>query len=103
MYKEIESTEFEALALEGVVVLDFFSTTCGPCKMLSFVLGDVEKALGDKVKLLKLDFNKNEELKAKYDVKGFPTLIFMKDGVEVKRMTGLQQKPAIIKQLEAML
>lgn len=103
MLKEITAAEFDELALEGVVLVDFFSTTCGPCKMLSFVLGDVDKNLGDKVKILKVDFDKNKDLTAKYEVKGYPTLILMKDGVEVKRMAGLQQKPAIIKALNEIL
>ncbi len=103
MLKEIDAAEFDELALDGVVLVDFFSTTCGPCKMLSFVLGDVDKTLGDKVKILKVDFDKNKDLTAKYEVKGYPTLILMKDGVEVKRMAGLQQKPAIIKALNEIL
>lgn len=103
MLKEIESAEFEELSATGVAVVDFFSTTCGPCKMLSFVLNDVEKVMGDKVKLLKIDFDKNKDLTEKYEVKGYPTLIFMKDGAEVKRMQGLQQKPAIIKAIEELL
>jgi Thioredoxin domain-containing protein len=103
MLKEIEAVEFDELSSKGVVLVDFFSTTCGPCKMLSFVLNDVEKVLGDKVNILKVDFDKNKDLTAKYDVKGYPTLIVLKDGVEVKRMQGLQQKPAIIKALEAEL
>ena len=82
------------------MLVDFFSTTCGPCKMLAFVLNDVEKALGDKVTILKLDFDKNKELVDQYEVKGYPTLILLKDGQEVKRMQGLQQKPAIIKMIE---
>lgn len=61
MLKEVESTEFNELVGNGLVLVDFFSTTCGPCKMLSFVLNDVEKALGDKVTILKLDFDKNKE------------------------------------------
>lgn len=103
MLKEVETAEFDELSSTDVVVADFFSTTCGPCKMLSFVLNDVEKALGDKVKILKVDFDKNKDLTAKYGVKGYPTLIFMKDGTEVKRMQGLQQKPAIIKAIEELL
>ncbi|MCI6886909.1 MAG: thioredoxin domain-containing protein [Lachnospiraceae bacterium] len=103
MLKEIAAAEFEELAVKGVVLVDFFSTTCGPCKMLSFVLNDVEKVLGDKVTILKVDFDKNKDLTEKYAVKGYPTLIVLKDGVEVKRMQGLQQKPAIIKALEEQL
>ena len=100
MLKEVESTEFNELVGNGLLLVDFFSTTCGPCKMLAFVLNDVEKALGDKVTILKLDFDKNKELVDQYEVKGYPTLILLKDGQEVKRMQGLQQKPAIIKMIE---
>lgn len=103
MLKEITAAEFDELALKGVVLVDFFSTTCGPCKMLSFVLNDVEKVLGEKVTILKVDFDKNKDLTEKYGVKGYPTLIVLKDGAEVKRMQGLQQKPAIIKALEEQL
>ena len=103
MLKEVETLEFNELCGEGVVLADFFSTTCGPCKMLSFVLNDVEKVLGEKVKILKVDFDKNKELIEKYEVKGYPTIIILKDGVEVKRLTGLQQKPALIKALEEQL
>lgn len=103
MLKEVVSAEFEGLANEGVVLVDFFSTTCGPCKMLSFVLNDVEKTLGDQVKILKVNFDENKDLTAKYEVKGYPTIIILKDGVEVKRMQGLQQKPALIKALQEQL
>ena len=103
MLKEVMSAEFEGLANEGVVLVDFFSTTCGPCKMLSFVLNDVEKTLGDQVKILKVNFDANKDLTAKYEVKGYPTIIILKDGVEVKRMQGLQQKPALIKALQEQL
>ncbi len=103
MLKEVVTAEFKELCNEGVVLVDFFSTTCGPCKMLSFVLNDVEKTLGDQVKILKVDFDKNKDLTAEYEVKGYPTLILLKDGVEVKRMQGLQQKPAIIKALQEQL
>lgn len=103
MLKEVQTAEFNELVGEGVVLADFFSTTCGPCKMLGFVLNDVEKTLGDKVKILKVDFDKNKDLIEKYEVKGYPTIIILKDGVEVKRLTGLQQKPALIKAVEEQL
>lgn len=100
MLKEVTELEFRELADKGLVLADFFSSTCGPCKMLSFVLADVDKICGDKVTILKVDFDKNKELVEEYGVAGYPTLILMKDGVELKRMSGLQQKPAIIKMIE---
>lgn len=100
MLKEVMEEEFRQSVKEGLVLADFYSTTCGPCKMLAFVLADVDKACGDKVQILKVDFDKNKALVEEYGVSGYPTLILIKDGKELKRMTGLQQKPAIIKMIE---
>lgn len=100
MLKEVSSEEFKAEVNKGLVLADFFSTTCGPCKMLAFVLKDVEKAFGDEVNIMKVDFDQNKDLTAEYGVTGYPTLILLKDGAEVNRLTGLQQKPVIIKMIE---
>ena len=100
MLKEVMEEEFRQSSKEGLVLADFYSTTCGPCKMLAFVLADVDKACGDKVKIMKHDFDKNRDLAEEYEITGYPTLVLLKDGKEVKRMTGLQQKPAIVKMIE---
>ena len=100
MIKEVTQEEFRQEADKGLVLADFYSSTCGPCKMLAFVLNDVDKACGDKVTILKVDFDKNKELVEEYEVSGYPTLNLMKDGIEKKRLSGLQQKPAIIKMIE---
>ena len=63
-------------------------------------LEDVRKKFGDKINILKVDFDKNKDLTAEYEVKGYPTLILLKDGQEVKRLAGLQQKPVIEKMIE---
>ena len=100
MLKEVTEKEFRELVNQGLVLADFFSSTCGPCKMLSFVLADVDKTCGDKATILKVDFDKNKDLVEEYEVSGYPTLILMKDGKELKRLSGLQQKPLIVKMLE---
>ena len=100
MVKEVEKVEFEQLVNQGRVLVDFFSSTCGPCKMLSFVLNDVDKTCGDKATILKVDFDKNQDLVEQYGVSGYPTLILLQDGVELKRMSGLKQKPVIIMMIE---
>ena len=97
MIKEVNNEEFRELAGKGLVLADFCSTTCGPCKMLSFVLRDVEKEIGEGLTILKIDFDKNKDLTAEYGVTGYPTLVLLKDGAEVGRLQGLQQKPVIVK------
>ena len=97
MIKEVNNEEFRELAGKGLVLADFFSTTCGPCKMLAFVLRDVEKEIGEGLTILKIDFDKNKDLTAEYGVTGYPTLVLLNDGAEVGRLQGLQQKPVIVK------
>lgn len=82
------------------MLVEFYSKTCGPCKMLSFVLKDIDKSMPD-FPIYQIDFDENMELKERLGVKGFPTMLFFKDGKEVERMDGLKQKPAIVKVIES--
>ena len=100
MIKELVKEEFAADLAEGAVLVDFYSKTCGPCKMLSFILKDIDKTFGDKVKIIKVDFEENPDLIEKYNVEGYPTLVMFKDGKEISRKAGLQQKPVITKMIE---
>ena len=102
MLKEVQTVEFNELYNKGVVVADFFSATCGPCKMLAFVLADVEKNLGDKVTILKVNFDENKDLTEKFAVKGYPTLIFFKDGEEVNRLVGGYPKAKYLEIVEGL-
>jgi thioredoxin 1 len=102
MIQEINTEEYDALDRSGSMLVEFYSKTCGPCKMLAFVLRDIDKLLPD-FKIFIIDFDENNELKERLGVKGFPTILFMKEGVEVSRLTGLKQKPVIIKAIEEML
>lgn len=102
MIKEVNTSEYEGLDKQGSYLLEFYSKTCGPCKMLAFVLKDIEKNMPD-LKIYQVEFNENQELKEKCGVKGFPTLLFMRDGAEVSRLEGLKQKPQIIAEIEKLV
>lgn len=97
--KEVNTAEFKDGMPNGLTLADFYSPTCGPCKMLAFVLQDVDK--NTDIQILKVNYDENPDLLAEHNVTGYPTLILFKDGVEVERKTGLQQKPAIIKMIQA--
>ncbi len=98
MITEVNTQEFDALDKSGGMLVEFYSKTCGPCKMLAFVLKDISKNDPD-FPIYTIDFDENGELKERCGVKGFPTMLFLKDGAEVSRLEGLKQKPAILKEI----
>ena len=99
MITEISAQDYESLD-QSPKMIEFYSKTCGPCKMLSYVLKAIAEAKPD-FPIYTIDYDANQELKERLGVKGFPTMLFFKDGAEVSRLEGLQQKPAIIKAIEA--
>lgn len=103
MIKELVRAEFEQDMATGSVLVDFYSKTCGPCKMLAFILEDIKKEFGEDVKIIKVDFEENPDLIEQYNVEGYPTLIMFKDGEETSRKAGLQQKPVIQKMIKETL
>lgn len=102
MITEIDTAAYDSMDKSGVMLVEFYSKTCGPCKMLGFVLKDVARAMPD-FPIYQIDFDENRELKERLGVKGFPTLLFFKGDKEVSRLEGLKQKPVVIKAIEELL
>lgn len=85
------------------VLVDFSAEWCGPCKMLSPILKQVKDDLGDKIKIIKIDIDKNQSLSTKYSVRGVPTMILFKNGNQLWRQSGLVQKDHILNQVKSHL
>lgn len=102
MIKEVNTKEYDSLEKSGSIMVEFYSKKCGPCKMLSFVLRDIDKQFPD-FRIFTIDFDENQNLKERLEVTGFPTMLFIKDGREIGRLKGLQQKPAIIRMIEELI
>ncbi len=99
MIKEITQQEYDGMDRSQPMLVEFYSKTCGPCKMLFFVLKDIDKSMPD-FPMYQIDFDANMELKERLGVKSFPTMLFFRGGIEIERMEGLKQKPAIVKAIE---
>ena len=85
------------------VLVDFTATWCGPCKMMSPILDQVAGEMGDVVKIIKVDVDKNPQAAAHYQVQGVPTLILFKEGKTLWRQSGVvpaNQLCAIIQQFK---
>ena len=75
-----------------LVIADFYSDSCVPCKRMSPLLAETEEENPEGIKLVKLNINFDGETAQKYNVTSVPTLVFFKDGAEIKRLTGAVKK-----------
>lgn len=93
-----ENFEAEVLKSEQKVLVDFNASWCGPCAMLKPIIEEIA-ASNDKVKIVSVDMDEQEELAEKYEVSSIPCLILFEKGEEVKRKIGLMSKKAIEKMI----
>lgn len=93
----------QMLADKKTFLADFFATWCGPCKMLAYVLDDIEASIGDKIDIVKIDIDKEPELTAEMDVNIIPGLFFIKDGEIVSSYTGFLPKERLLPRMEKLI
>lgn len=93
----------EVLGSSVPVVVDFFATWCGPCKMMAPVMDQMVEEYGDKVKIGKLDVDESGDIAARYGVMNIPTIILFKNGEAVSKLIGLQNKNSMKKAIETLI
>ncbi|AIY83643.1 thioredoxin [Clostridium baratii] len=84
----------EVLENKGVVLVDFFATWCGPCKMIAPIIDELEAEMGD-VKFVKVDVDESPEVATRYGIQSIPTLKVFKDGENVDTVVGFLPKEQI--------
>lgn len=78
------------------VLIDFYATWCGPCRMLSPVIEEIAKEYEGKIKVFKVDVDEEGELANEFGVTSIPTLVVVKNGEVVEKATGYRPKDAVL-------
>lgn len=102
--KHLNSADFEAaLQANDVVMVDFWATWCGPCKMLAPTIEKVAAAYEGKALVAKVDVDESQDLAARFGIMSVPTVIFFKKGQEAARRVGVQPAGAFTGTLDSLL
>lgn len=93
----------EVLASSKIVVIDFWATWCGPCRMLAPIVEELAGEISDKAVIAKCNVDDCEDISIQYGIRNIPTLLYFKDGQLVDRSVGLVSKKDIIAKIDAIV
>lgn len=102
MHVSASDFEEEVLKEKGVVVVDFWATWCGPCKMIAPIVEELDEEMSN-VKFVKVDVDKNPQIANQYKIVSIPTLKIFKNGKLINTLIGFKTKDALKIDIEACL
>ncbi len=97
--KVLNEKNFQTMINKGLFLVDFWAPWCGPCKMIAPTLNSIAETESDKVTIAKVNVDEEKQISAKYGIRSIPTLIFFKDGKEVKRISGIRSKKQLVAEI----
>jgi len=102
---EVTDDSFDAEIMNGELpaMVDFWAEWCGPCKMVGPVVEELASAYKGKIKIAKMDVDKNRKIPAKFGIRNIPTLILFKGGEVVNTIVGAQPKKSLDEELKKLL
>ena len=104
MEVNISSENFESLKNgQQPLVVDFWATWCGPCRMISPIISELANEYDGKITVGKCDVEENEDMAADFGIRNIPTIIFMKDGEIVDKVVGAVSKATLEEKFKALL
>lgn len=101
--KIVEEKDFEREIKEGVSLVDFYASWCGPCRIMADILEDIADEIGEKVNIFKVDVDSAEALSRSYGIMSIPTLIIFKNGEMKEKHVGIWQQDDAINALNKYL
>lgn len=90
----------ETMKSSRPILIDFYASWCGPCKRMHPVIDEVEKHVGNKAKVIKIDIDTNKALATEWGIRSVPTIVIVKYGEIKFRQSGVQAANDLIKELE---
>jgi len=104
MAKVANNTNFNELIKDSkLVIVDFWATWCGPCRMISPILDELEEEMADQITVVKVNVDDADQIAAQYRIMSIPTLLFIKNGQIVDKSVGAMPKPMLAEKIKANL